>query len=218
MHHETPAADPSPLRIGALSTAIAANLVALLGLTLMQQTLPDMPRRPTPQPPIQVELTPRPIVPATPAPPMPTAPIRPRPHTTPMPMPTPVALPAVEPVWAMDRAAEPPASSMTPAMPAAPAPDGSGGGRAGLAYLQAPPPPYPPVARRRMWQGEVVLRVHVGTDGRPVDVTVERSSGHALLDRTAREHVLSTWRFVPALRDGLPIEAQGRVPIRFALQ
>lgn len=44
---------------------------------------------------------------------------------------------------------------------------------------------YPPLARMRGWQGEVRLRVRVGSDGRLSRVRVLQTSGHALLDRAA---------------------------------
>ena len=37
------------------------------------------------------------------------------------------------------------------------------------------------------------------------------------LDRAAREHVLKKWRFQPAMQDGVPVQAWGRVPIVFTL-
>ena len=63
----------------------------------------------------------------------------------------------------------------------------------------------------------MLLRVLVDASGRPVEVTVERSSGHRDLDRAAREKVLADWRFHPAQRDGVPVSAYALVPIDFAL-
>ena len=86
------------------------------------------------------------------------------------------------------------------------------GNFASLALLHAPEPPYPARAKRLGWQGEVLLRIHVGADGAPREVRIVRSSGHAELDRCARNHILRHWRFAPPQR-----EAVGEVPIRFAL-
>lgn len=87
----------------------------------------------------------------------------------------------------------------------------------GLAYADAPAPRYPADALRRGWEGTVWLRVRVDEAGRPVEVEIERSSGHASLDRAARQQVRDRWRFQPAVRDGRPVPAWGRVPIRFSL-
>ena len=66
-------------------------------------------------------------------------------------------------------------------------------------------------------EGVVLLRVLVGADGKPVEVTIEKSSGHRVLDREAQRHVLRTWTFRPATRDGQPVQAIGIVPIDFNL-
>jgi protein TonB len=66
------------------------------------------------------------------------------------------------------------------------------------------PPPYPPLARRLKLEGEVWLSVHVAADGRVLQVSVARSSGHDMLDTTAVESV-KKWRFEPATLDGKPV-------------
>ena len=63
----------------------------------------------------------------------------------------------------------------------------------------------------------MLLRVLVDAFGRPVEVTVERSSGHRDLDRAARDKVLADWRFDPAQRDGVAVPAYALVPIDFTL-
>lgn len=87
-----------------------------------------------------------------------------------------------------------------------------------LQHLSAPPPPYPREALLGGITGTVVLDVHVGVDGRPIGVTIATSSGHRVLDVAARRQVLARWRFVPAQRNGQPVEAIGRVPVEFLLQ
>jgi protein TonB len=67
------------------------------------------------------------------------------------------------------------------------------GGRSGsgspvetpFAYGTNPPPPYPSTARRRGWEGEVLLLVDVTAQGEVCNVTVSRSSGYRILDRAA---------------------------------
>lgn len=93
--------------------------------------------------------------------------------------------------------------------------DGSGGAR--VAYGQNPLPPYPLVARRMGMEGVVLLEVVVAPDGRPADVRIARSSGHAMLDDSAVRTVRERWRFVPARRDGAAVESRVTVPIRFRL-
>lgn len=65
-------------------------------------------------------------------------------------------------------------------------------------------PVYPEDAVRRAEQGAVVLLIHVSPQGLVSSVDVEQSSGFARLDQSARDAV-STWHFLPAVRDGQPV-------------
>lgn len=85
------------------------------------------------------------------------------------------------------------------------------------AYLRNPPPRYPLAARRNGDQGTVMLRVLVSTEGSPLKVEVDRTSGFAPLDVAAAEAVRN-WRFVPARRGERNIEDWVRVPIVFRLE
>jgi periplasmic protein TonB len=66
------------------------------------------------------------------------------------------------------------------------------------------PPPYPASARRTGVQGDVRLDVHVGADGKVLDVRLRHTSGSPALDRSAMTAVRS-WRFEPATIDGNPV-------------
>lgn len=77
-----------------------------------------------------------------------------------------------------------------------------------------PPPRYPVSALRRGETGEVRVRITVGADGRPSDVSVERSSGSRDLDRAALS-AARAWRFTPARRDGVAVDDTVIVPIAF---
>lgn len=86
-----------------------------------------------------------------------------------------------------------------------------------LEYEDAPAPPYPIEAIRKALTGTVTLRVLVDVDGSPIDVQVERSSGHRVLDAAAKKQVLAKWRFRPAVQDGQAVQAIGMVPVVFNL-
>lgn len=86
-----------------------------------------------------------------------------------------------------------------------------------LQALRSPPPAYPGEALRAGITGIVELEILVGVDGRPVDVRVVRSSGHRMLDQAALRTVRTKWTFVPAMRDGQPVQALGRVPVEFRM-
>lgn len=78
-------------------------------------------------------------------------------------------------------------------------------------------PPYPREARLMLAQGEVVLLVHVAADGSVAAIDLEQSSGYEVLDRAGREAV-QRWHFVPGTRDGLPVESETLVDLRFTLK
>lgn len=87
-----------------------------------------------------------------------------------------------------------------------------------LEYVRATSPRYPINELKNGVEGTVVLRVLVDIDGKPLDVTIETSSGNRNLDRSALQHVLKTWRFKPAMQNGQAVQAYGLVPIAFNLQ
>jgi protein TonB len=82
--------------------------------------------------------------------------------------------------------------------------------------LDNPAPRYPPLARRRGIEGEVLLKVKVSAEGEPVAVRVVQSSGTALLDRAARNTV-AKWHFRPARRGDTAVAASVEVPLAFRL-
>jgi protein TonB len=83
-------------------------------------------------------------------------------------------------------------------------------------YSENPPPPYPRIARRRGYEGLVVLDVRVSAAGTALAVEVKQSSGHVVLDAAAAAAVRE-WRFRPAVLNGAPIESNVDVPVRFKL-
>lgn len=201
-------AHPDAARVAALSTAIAINLVALLALLrpmapqLAQQiqqvrdmTIHWIPLPPKAEPPPDIELKPIPK-------PMPV----PRTHVQPQPVSPPVAL-----TDDGNTAAPPVPPAVAPAVePNA----GAAPIEATLAY-RAVPLKYPSAALRAHMEGTVVLKVLVDEQGVPQEVTVEKSSGYALLDRSARDQVLHGWRFQPATVSGQAVRAWARVPVSF---
>ena len=85
------------------------------------------------------------------------------------------------------------------------------------AYLNNPPPSYPMAARRMGMQGKVILNVEVLADGNCGQITIEKSSGHAMLDQAAL-HTVKTWRFLPASRAGQVVDKWFMIPVQFLLK
>jgi len=84
-------------------------------------------------------------------------------------------------------------------------------------YRSNPPPKYPALARRRGFQGNVVLEVLVGPVGNVIELHVLSSSGYPILDRAAKSSV-KNWTFEPGMRGQEKVEMWVRVPIRFELK
>ncbi len=64
---------------------------------------------------------------------------------------------------------------------------------------------YPEAANREDLQGDVLLRYDVDASGRTTHVVLVKSSGYSLLDRAALRCVSTTWKNVPATRDGIKV-------------
>ena len=84
-------------------------------------------------------------------------------------------------------------------------------------YRENPKPYYPRIARRRGYQGTVVLRVEVLANGRVGRVELEKSSGYSSLDNSALKSV-KDWRFIPGRRGNTLITMWVNVPIIFRLE
>lgn len=84
------------------------------------------------------------------------------------------------------------------------------------AYLQNPKPDYPALSVRRGEQGQVVLNVLIGVEGKAQKAEIIKSSGFERLDAAALATVLR-WRYVPGKRGGVPEEMWFKVPLAFVL-
>ena len=202
-------------RILAISFAMAVHAMALLVLLLPLTRTPLSDIRHEPEPPRWILRTP---VPVTPLPPQPVR------HEQINPPHTPPAVvrqqPTVQPPALADQGTlqADPSTDVVGQPDIAPPYDGQPLQGAQLRYAVAPPPRYPRDAANAGAEGTVLLRVLVDVDGKPLQVIVERSSGHRSLDREALRQVQQRWRFEPAMRDGQQVQAWGLVPIGFSLQ
>lgn len=205
---------PEPARIAALSVAIALNLAVIMVAT-RPVSMPHFALIRQLEPVANIRIITPPVVPVKP----PTIELKPllqHPVVTHvLPRATPINVPVVisNPEGTI---VSPPVSSPTtlptnPGVATVTAPI-----EASLAYL-ADPLQYPVQALRQRMHGTVLLHVLVDETGKPVEVSVTRGSGHALLDRSAREQVLANWRFQPAMLNGHAVRAWATVPVTFAL-
>lgn len=88
--------------------------------------------------------------------------------------------------------------------------------RAKPLYHRNPKPVYPGLARRRGWQGIVILAVTVLEDGSAGQVALHKSSGYKLLDTSALKAV-NRWHFLPGTENGRPEPMEILIPIHFIL-
>jgi protein TonB len=181
------------------------------------QALAAAPQAPAPKK-IQLRPKPEPKPIRTPAP-KPVAPRRPEPPPS-VPEPAPVP-PVIEPEPSAGPVAEQSPAEIDTAEGADPGPvsrQEHGAVQESVPlYDLNPPPVYPRVARRRNYQGTVLLDVRVTAQGTVAEVKVAQSSGYSVLDRSALSSVRN-WRFEPARRGSRPFETWVQVPVRFELQ
>ena len=208
---------PDPTRIAALSGAIAVNAIALLLLLMPISTSPPMAAIDADPPPTAlVPLDPPLVVPIEKFPQPRVAQPTPQARVTPQPRADIAPVSAAAIVDQGSEAATPIVDAVVESNIVEPASQPIAAVR--LEYASAPPPAYPRDALRMRAEGTVLLQVLVGSDGRPLDVQVQSSSGHRSLDEAARKHVLKRWMFRPAMQDGRAVQAIGLVPVAFALR
>ncbi|MDP1633138.1 MAG: energy transducer TonB [Gallionella sp.] len=178
---------PAPPRVVVVSEMSVSVLTDVHPLPAVQPVMPSLPARTEPH---RTEPVRVPVI------------IKSEPH---------VAEPVVAPVATPAITSSPPVAQVV----AAPLNDTEPDYKA--SYLNNPRPNYPAVAQRMGWQGRVLLRVEVLSEGACGEVSVLRSSGHELLDNAAM-YAVKSWRFVPARHSGQSVTQWFSVPIVFALE
>jgi protein TonB len=161
----------------------------------IQLVAPPAPKTVAPPPP--------PARPTPPPPEPPPPPPKPRPKPPPKPKPKPVPKPPA-PISA------PPAPVAAPVeVPVTPA-------HTRATSRRNPKPEYPSIARRRGWEGKVLLRINVRADGLPGKIEVAESSGREALDESALRTV-KRWTFTPAMRGAEAVDSTLTLSIVFKL-
>ncbi len=115
-------------------------------------------------------------------------------HTLPPPPPSPASLPMLK----------------------APPPISTGSSTSRPMIVSSSKPLYPRVARESGWEGTVIVRTLITTDGVPSQVEIRKSCGHEALDLAAQE-AIKTWKFQPAKDGNIPIAKWVDIPIKFDL-
>jgi len=84
-------------------------------------------------------------------------------------------------------------------------------------YRYNPPPVYPKTAKRRGYQGTVILEILVTIDGKVSDLRILESSGYGILDKAAKKSA-EKWFFEPGFEGNKKVEMWVEVPVTFKLK
>jgi TonB family protein len=94
---------------------------------------------------------------------------------------------------------------------------GNGGANVPFAgYASNPKPLYPLEARKKGYEGEVLLKVEVLPNGEVGKIELKKSSGYEVLDQSALSAV-KKWKFIPAEKRDILTPFWINVPIKFQL-
>lgn len=122
---------------------------------------------------------------------------------TPLPLP-PLPLPPLPPVGELTRVEPPKPPVLVEARP-------------DPRFARQMQPTYPPGERRAEREGVVTMRVTIGRDGRVLNADCVSATSDEFC-RATRLHALAKWRFQPATRDGVAVEATKELTVRFQLE
>ena len=81
--------------------------------------------------------------------------------------------------------------------------------------LSAPDPEYSEEGRRKHLDATVGMWIVVGTDGLVHDIKVQRPAGHGFDEEAIK--TVRTWRFQPAMQNGVPVPVQINVDVTFRI-
>jgi len=85
-----------------------------------------------------------------------------------------------------------------------------------IGTIKNPHPEYPMIARKKGWQGRLLLAVHIDKNGNVLNVDVSKTSGFDVLDRISVK-TIKNWEFLPARYGESNIEDYLNIPISFKL-
>lgn len=204
-----------------LSVGIVGGLVAagMLASPVVQHIIHDRPLpiyvvKPTPPPPPDPLPKPQPHLQSKSAPqpridhPVQQVPTEPK---------IPYAGPPEQPTAADPGTSDGPPMEAVTAEPPKPAPPVLTPPGIDARYMRDFQPLYPPAERRAGRDGLVTLKVLVGIDGRVREAVQLMATSDAFWSVTERQ-ALSRWRFKPATRDGIPVEAWRTMTVRFRME
>ena len=85
-----------------------------------------------------------------------------------------------------------------------------------IGSINNPHPPYPLIARKKGFEGKLILEVLVNEDGSVKSTSIRESSGYEILDTVSKKTV-EKWTFIPAKKMGQAVKDNIHIPIKFVL-
>ena len=85
-----------------------------------------------------------------------------------------------------------------------------------IGTIENPHPEYPIIARKKGWQGRLLLAVHIDKNGNVLNIHVKETSGYEILDRVSVK-TIRDWKFFPARYGGRYVEDNINIPVSFKL-
>ena len=79
-----------------------------------------------------------------------------------------------------------------------------------------PHPSYPVLARKKGWEGRVIIQANIDKKGNVKFIKVSESSGFKVLDDVSVE-TLKTWKFKPAMLGSKFVDDTVYIPVKFVL-
>ena len=85
-----------------------------------------------------------------------------------------------------------------------------------IGTIENPHPEYPLLARKKGWQGRLLLAVHIDKNGNVLNIHVKETSGFEVLDRVSVK-TIKDWKFLPARYGDNNVEDNITIPVSFKL-
>ena len=85
-----------------------------------------------------------------------------------------------------------------------------------IGTIENPHPEYPIIARKKGWQGRLLLAVHIDKNGNVLNVHVKETSGFEVLDKVSVK-TIRDWKFLPARYGDRNVEDNINIPVSFKL-
>ncbi len=78
-------------------------------------------------------------------------------------------------------------------------------------------PRYPKLARKKGYEGRVMVELTISSTGKVIQANLKRSSGYSVLDKAALK-AARKWRFKPRQVGGVSVQAKTVIPFHFGLK